>query len=99
MSIFGSLNSAISPDYFGDEFGLPLPQYSMAKNKATTIQPKPTELGNPWVTKAFLKEIKNGFIHCMWMAEPRESRLGAPTLAPIFDGLHCFETFVISNLK
>ena len=99
MSIFGSLSSAISPDYFGDEFGLPLPQCSMVKNKVTTTQLKPKELGNPGVTKAFLKELKNGFINCMRMAEPREFRLGTPALTPIFDGLHCFETFVISNLK
>ncbi|XVE49677.1 hypothetical protein DITRI_Ditri01bG0100400 [Diplodiscus trichospermus] len=96
MSIFGSLSRAISPDYFGDEFGLPLPRCLMLKNHATTTQPKPTELGNPGVTNAALKELKNGFINCMRMADSRESRRGEPALAPILDG---FEAFVISNLK
>ncbi|XP_022727185.1 mitochondrial intermembrane space import and assembly protein 40-like isoform X2 [Durio zibethinus] len=99
MSIFGSSSSAISPDYFGDEFGLPLPRCLMVKNKATTIQPKSIGLGNPGVTKAVLNELKNGFIKCMQMADSRESRRGEPALAPIMDGLLCLETFVISNLK
>ncbi|XVF01717.1 hypothetical protein REPUB_Repub04eG0112800 [Reevesia pubescens] len=97
MSIFGSLSSMISPDYFGDELGLPLPQCSMVKNKATITQP--TALGNSGVTQVVLKEMKNGFINCMRIAESRESSREAPGLAPFFDGLFCFEAFVFSNLK
>ncbi|KAK8360141.1 hypothetical protein V6Z11_A04G144100, partial [Gossypium hirsutum] len=90
MSIFGSLSNAISPDYFGDEFGLPLPQYSMSeKNKAakTTINSR----------QAIRKELKNGFVNRTKMAESREVRRGEPALAPMFDGLLCFETFVFTN--
>ena len=97
MSIFDSLSNAITPDYFGDEFGVPLPQRSMVKSKATTTQA--TESDNSGFTKVVLNEMKKGFIICMRMAESRESRRGAMALASIFDGLHCFETFVISNLK
>lgn len=85
MSIFGSLSSAISPDYFGDEFGLPLPK--MVRNKEETTKSKPTELGNPGKA-VVLKEAENGFRNCMRMA-----------IAPGLDGLFCFETFVFSNLK
>ncbi|XP_021285584.1 LOW QUALITY PROTEIN: uncharacterized protein LOC110417532 [Herrania umbratica] len=90
MSAFGSLSLAICPDYFGDEFGVPLSQSSMMKNQAT-------ELGNSGVTKALPDEKKNGSINGLQMAQTRESRRRAPALAPIFDGLHCFETIVFSN--
>ncbi|KAH1040241.1 hypothetical protein J1N35_041984 [Gossypium stocksii] len=108
MSIFGSLSNPISPDYFGDEFGLPLPQYSTSeKNKAakTTMEIKPTiQLGNPPAVttnsrQAIHKELKNGFVNRTKMAESREVRRGEPALAPMFDGLLCFETFVFTNFK
>ncbi|KAK8599346.1 hypothetical protein V6N13_077273 [Hibiscus sabdariffa] len=98
MSIFGSLSNAISPDYFGDEFGLPLPspppppppKSSVLKNRASTTTTQATELGNPGVTKAVLKEGKNRFIGGMHTADGKE----AVAYAPVFDGLHCFETLV-----
>ena len=67
------------------------------KSKAAPTQP--TELDDSGFTKVVLNEMKNGLINCMRMAESRESRRGEPALAPILDGLLCFETFVISNLK
>ena len=96
MSIFGSSSSAICPDYFGDEFGLPLPQNSMVKNKATTTR-QSTELGgNSRVAKVVLFDGKNIVsTNRLPMEQTRESKCGAPTLAPNFDGLHCFETFVL----
>ncbi|KAG8473977.1 hypothetical protein CXB51_033551 [Gossypium anomalum] len=95
MSIWGSFNNAIFPDYFGDEFGLPLPppQSSIMKNGATTTQP--SELGNTGVTKAALKDTNNGFMSCLRMAD----RKGALAYAPIFDGLYCFETLVSIDFK
>ena len=97
MSIFGSLSKAITSNYFRDEFGLPLPQRSMVKSKATPTQP--IELDDSWFTKVVFNEMKNGIIKCMRMAESRESKHGAMALAPIFDGLLCFESFVISNFS
>ncbi|KAB2050771.1 hypothetical protein ES319_A12G010800v1 [Gossypium barbadense] len=90
MSIWGSFNNAIFPDYFGDEFGLPLPppQSSIMKNGATTTQP--SELGNTGVTKAALKDTNNGR-----MADKK----GALAYAPIFDGLYCFETLVSTDFE
>ncbi|KAL4346492.1 hypothetical protein GQ457_17G023790 [Hibiscus cannabinus] len=97
MSIFGSLSNAVPPDYFGDEFGLPLPppppppKSSVLKNRAsTTTTTQETELGNPGVTKAVLREAKNRFIGGMHTADRKE----AVAYAPVFDGLHCFETLV-----
>ncbi|OMO72183.1 hypothetical protein CCACVL1_17900 [Corchorus capsularis] len=55
MSIFGSLSRAICPDYFGDEFGLPLPQLqpqsstAKLKTKATS---QATELGRPNLSRS-----------------------------------------------
>ncbi|MBA0562046.1 hypothetical protein Golob_007125, partial [Gossypium lobatum] len=88
MSIWGSFNNAIFPDYFGDELGLPLPppQSSIMKHGATATQP--SELGNTGVTKAALEDTNNGFT--------REKK-GALAYAPIFDGLCCFETLVSTD--
>lgn len=92
MSILGSLNNAIPPDYFGDEFGLPLPPppSSIMKNGATTTQP--SESGN-----TALKDTNCGFISCMKMA--LADNRGALAYAPIFDGLYCFETLVSTDSK
>ncbi|GMJ06397.1 hypothetical protein HRI_004308900 [Hibiscus trionum] len=80
MSIFGSLSNAIPPDYFGDEFGLPLPssppppppQSSVLKNRAATTT-QGTELGNQGVTKTVVKEEKNGLIGSMQVADSKEA--------------------------
>ncbi|GMJ07513.1 hypothetical protein HRI_004420500 [Hibiscus trionum] len=99
MSIFGSSSSTITSDYFGDEFGLPLPQISTAKNNPL-VTTQLEEIGNPVFSKAVIKELKNGFINGIRIVENRgKPGRGEPALAPILDGLFCFETFVISNVK
>ncbi|KAK8562643.1 hypothetical protein V6N13_018782 [Hibiscus sabdariffa] len=96
MSVFGSSNNAITSDNCGDEFGLPLPQTLTTKNNPpATTQLK--EVANPGFSKAVMNELKKGFSSCIRMVENRgEPRHGEPT---ILDGLFCFETFVISNVK
>ncbi|KAK9007879.1 hypothetical protein V6N11_074794 [Hibiscus sabdariffa] len=94
MSISGSSSSGVTSDYFGDEFGLPLPQIPTEENKSpVTTQLK--EVGTPGFSKEVIMELKKGFFNCIRMVENR----GEPALAPILDGLFCFETFVISNVK
>ena len=44
-----------------------------------------------------IDDKNNGSTNDLPMTQIRESKRGAPALAPIFDGLHCFETFVSTN--
>ncbi|KAK8564095.1 hypothetical protein V6N13_005690 [Hibiscus sabdariffa] len=102
MSIFGSLSSAIAPDYFGDEFGLSLPQKytTFVENKVATraMQVEASDRsGDPTVSGSkqttTLEQRKDGIVDCMkfWGGELVSS--------PSFDGLLPFETFVIRNSK
>lgn len=84
MSVFGSLISSICSDYFGDEFGVPLPPI------------KRTMIHDYKAKAAASKEpmSKNG-----GNTSPK-SLLGKPPLvalafAPKFDGLGFYETLVI----
>ncbi|KAK8561448.1 hypothetical protein V6N13_149371 [Hibiscus sabdariffa] len=101
MSIFGSLTSAIAPDYFGDEFGLPLPQKytTFVENKVATRAMQveasdrsgdPTVFGSKQTT---LKQRKDGIVGRI------KFRGGELVSSPSFDGLLPFETFVIRNSK
>ncbi|KAK8562612.1 hypothetical protein V6N13_018808 [Hibiscus sabdariffa] len=84
MPTFDSSSSVITPDYFGDELGSP----------PRTIQLR--GVANQRFNKAVTEELKNGFINCIQMVENR----GKPRQGePILDGLFCFETLVISNVK
>ncbi|GLT64642.1 hypothetical protein SLA2020_371220 [Shorea laevis] len=90
MSIFSSSSSAtaIVADYFGDEFGLALPLPPIKKtnvNAATTKPTAPVAATNSAAAAKVLISSKN----------KNDER--APVLAPMFDGLHCFETFILPN--
>ncbi|GLU17613.1 hypothetical protein SLE2022_339730 [Rubroshorea leprosula] len=89
MSIFSSSSSttAIVADYFGDEFGLalPLPPIKKATDNAATNKPTaPVAASNSAAAAKVLISCRN-----------KNER--APVLAPMFDGLHCFETFILPN--
>ncbi|OMO62296.1 hypothetical protein COLO4_33151 [Corchorus olitorius] len=89
MSIFGSLSRAICPDYFGDEFGLPLPQ-RQPQTSTANLKTKATSQA----TESKPDRENNGFIKFLRMPKTMESKpeRGTPALAPSFDGLHIFET-------
>ncbi|KAJ0049621.1 hypothetical protein Pint_14797 [Pistacia integerrima] len=90
MSVFGSSISAICSDYFGDEFGLPLPRI-----KRTTINDdKPEAAGFSNSTK--LQEPMN---KTSSNTSPK-SLQGTPphvalAFAPNLDGLGFYETLVL----
>ncbi|GMJ03394.1 hypothetical protein HRI_004008600 [Hibiscus trionum] len=93
MSIFGSLSSAITPDYFGDEFGLPLPRYSTSVENKVAVQVKASDRsGGPAVPdskRTTLEQPKDGI----------KFRGGELVSTPSFDGLLPFETLAIRNSK
>lgn len=78
-SVFETFDGAICADFFGDDFGIPLPptiktekEKAAAKaahnaEKSTSDPPKPLLGGTKFVSKT-------------------------PSFLPALDGLHCFET-------
>ncbi|KAK3228176.1 hypothetical protein Dsin_008038 [Dipteronia sinensis] len=85
MSVFGSsTTSAICADYFGDEFGLPLPPPQITKNNKTVVSKSTTTLlQNPVDNQSNSSNTK-----------PRRVALA---FAPNFDGLDFFETLVLRS--
>ena len=78
-SVFEAFGGAICADFFGDDFGIPLPPTIKTENekaaakaannaeKSTSDPPKPLLGGTKFVSKT-------------------------PLFLPALDGLHCFET-------
>ncbi|KAF5734945.1 hypothetical protein HS088_TW15G00443 [Tripterygium wilfordii] len=84
MSIFGSLRQAICADYFGDELGFALPPlFKMVSRNSeyTTKENNNSSNSNSSMVITAEKKTKHGD--------------GVVAIAPIFDGLHCFETLVL----
>lgn len=80
MSAFGTSSSAICGDYFGDEFGVPLP-FPASKTSSNNVT---EEVSNK-------KDGRNNSPIASANKEPHV----APAFAPFLDGLHCFETLVL----
>ncbi|KAK7857923.1 hypothetical protein CFP56_015306 [Quercus suber] len=92
MSVFGSSHKAICADYFGDEFGLPLPLITKMENKAV---PKAIEAADSAAIEA-LSDNKSGTNNSIKQLakEPQGPQRVTLAFAPALDGLDCFETLV-----
>ncbi|KAK2664400.1 hypothetical protein Ddye_002974 [Dipteronia dyeriana] len=100
MSIFGSTSttSTICADYFGDEFGMPLPPLTINNNAATSNQalaiPKSTT-----ILQINTSKNKNNIINRSptTVPVPKPRQAVALAFAPNLDGLDFFETLVHSS--
>ncbi|EEF46265.1 conserved hypothetical protein [Ricinus communis] len=90
MSIFGSLKFAIPPDYFGDEFGVPvMPPRIINKTDTLEKSNKTAELK----THDPKKGDTNNNTSKTGSNKPQQPV--SPAFAPFLDGLHIFETHVL----